>query len=293
MRLFGLFLLFALACLLAAALLHYPLYVLLSGLVEGVRPHRVLYRAAMVLAALGLWPLLRALGMNHRRVLGYGLPRPAFLRRMLSGWLAGVAILALLSGALFALEIRHLRPEGLPGWPRLAGLATGALFAGLLVALIEETFFRGILYTAVRRSSGFWTAALATAAFYASVHFLRPPPLPAGAEVSWGTGLELLLGAFANYHDPLALLDSWAALFAVGLFLALVRERDGHIAHTIGLHAGWVFVIKLTRSLSAADPQAPAAALVGGYDGVIGWLAAGWIGLLGLSLWFRWRPLRP
>jgi hypothetical protein len=69
-------------------------------------------------------------------------------------------------------------------------------------------------------------------------------------------------------------LSSMAALFMVGVFLALVREHTGHIAWGIGLHAGWVFVIQVTRRMTDGNPEAPAAFLVGTYDGIIGWLAA-------------------
>jgi hypothetical protein len=69
-------------------------------------------------------------------------------------------------------------------------------------------------------------------------------------------------------------------LFAVGMFLSLVRERNGNIALALGLHAGWVMVIKVGQYLTALHPDAPLAQLVGSYDGIIGWLAAAWISLL-------------
>ena len=76
------------------------------------------------------------------------------------------------------------------------------------------------------------------------------------------------------------------ALFLVGVLLGLVRERSGHIGWCIGLHAGWVFVIQVTRQLTDGNEASPYAYLVGDYDGIIGWAAAGWIGLLALGLRF-------
>jgi hypothetical protein len=76
-----------------------------------------------------------------------------------------------------------------------------------------------------------------------------------------------------------------------GLLLALVRERAGHIGWCIGLHAGWVLVIQASRRLTDVNDDSPLSFLVGDYDGIIGWLAALWIGLLmalywpGLALW--------
>jgi hypothetical protein len=75
-------------------------------------------------------------------------------------------------------------------------------------------------------------------------------------------------------------LDSFVALILVGVFLGMVRERTGHIGWCIGLHAGWVFVIQVARYLTDGNDASPYAFLTGDYDGVIGWLAAGWLATL-------------
>jgi membrane protease YdiL (CAAX protease family) len=80
-------------------------------------------------------------------------------------------------------------------------------------------------------------------------------------------------------------LDSMVALFCVGVFLALVRERTGQIGWCIGLHAGWIFVIQVTRRVTDGNAESNVACLVGEYDGTIGWLAALWIGLLAVGYW--------
>jgi membrane protease YdiL (CAAX protease family) len=176
---------------------------------------------------------------------------------------------------------------------RLPGHLAAALLAGLLVAVIEETFLRGAMYGAIRRRSSPLISGAATALVYALLHFLRPPALPAGMEVGWSSGLWLLAHGFDGLWEK-KLWDSLVALFAVGFFLAMVRERTGHIGWCIGLHAGWVFVIKLLKEYSSLDDDAPAAMLVGGYDGVTGWLAAAWIGVPAVVLWvLARRPQLP
>jgi uncharacterized protein len=70
------------------------------------------------------------------------------------------------------------------------------------------------------------------------------------------------------------------------VLLGLVRERTGRVAECIGLHAGWVFVIGLTRRLTEAVPDAGHTWLAGRYDGVIGVLA----GAVFLALAWGWRP---
>jgi hypothetical protein len=53
----------------------------------------------------------------------------------------------------------------------------------------------------------------------------------------------------------------------------------------VGLHAGWVFVIQLSRKLTDSDPAATFGFVAGRYDGVIGLLAAAWIGALAFGFW--------
>ena len=70
------------------------------------------------------------------------------------------------------------------------------------VAVVEETFFRGLMYRAIERESGFAAAAWCTALVYASIHFFARVKIPA-AEVAWDSGFRLLGGALANFSHPL------------------------------------------------------------------------------------------
>lgn len=282
MRETALFFLYLLACLVLAALLTWPL--MQTGWIDQ-DPQRVMGRLAQVAVLIGLWPVLKAMGVADRGSLGYAAPRPAFLRTLGLGWLAGVAILTALALALVALEVRI--PEAKP----LAGLASKAgqaLVGGLVVALLEETFFRGALYAAVARRAGAGSAILWSALLYALLHIMKPRSLPDGVAYDWVAHWGIFLSTFTSpwqWHN----LDSFVALLLVGVFLGLVRRRTGHIGWCIGLHAGWVFVIQVTRSLTDGNDGAALAWLAGTYDGVIGWLAAAWIGALALGLVRRTR----
>lgn len=270
-----------------AAALHYPLYSLLSEWFT-VRPDRLMYRSAMVFAAIGLWPFMRSLGLADRAAAGFGLPKGQFWITLGKGWLAGIVILLALSLALLALHLRLPHLE-IP-MAKIAKVAATGLIGGLLVGFIEETFFRGVMHSGLRRRLPVWTTISLTSALYAALHFMRPPHMTANDPVQWDTGWRLLAGMFDRFADPLSLVDSFTALFMVGVFLSLVRERTGNIALCIGLHAGWVLVIKLTLLLSVPAKNADLAFLTGSYDGIIGWLAAAWIG--GLA-WLFQRHYHP
>ena len=64
-----------------------------------------------------------------------------------------------------------------------------------------------------------------------------------------------------------------------------MRAWRGNIALAIGVHAGWVLVIKVGKTLTHKDETAPLAFLSGSYDGVIGWLVTAYLALLILAVW--------
>jgi hypothetical protein len=98
--------------------------------------------------------------------------------------------------------------------------------------------------------------------------------------VHWSSGCAVIAAGLARFADPGPLAGDFLALLAGGIALGLVRERSGHVAVAIGLHAAWIAGIKLTRAGSDLAVASPAAWLAGEFDGVIGYLAAGWIALL-------------
>lgn len=280
---------YLLAALLLAVVLSVPL--MQTGWID-YEPQRVMGRLAQVFILLGLWPFLRLTGAANRQALGFSPARSRFLRALRSGWLLGVGILGALVATELYLGVRVPDPDGVPVLSLLEK-ALAALIGGLLIGLLEETFFRGALYSSIRRRAGIAPAAGWSALLYALVHFLKPHALPAEVVFDWAGAWTMFshvfLGLFQWQH-----LDSLVALVSAGVFLALVRERTGHIGWCIGLHAGWVFVIQVSRRLTDGNDSSTLAFLVGQYDGVIGWLAALWMLLLAWGYWkiTAWRASR-
>ena len=286
MRETGTFFLYLFACLVLGALLTYP--VMQTGWVDH-DPHRVMGRLAEVFILIGLWPFLKAMGLQDRGSLGYGVPRHLFLHALWRGWVGGMAILLILALTLLLLEIRVPDPHGGDWLSGLARRSLQALIAGLLIGFLEETFVRGALYAAVRRRGGRASAVFWTSLLYALLHFMKPHALPSGVPMDWAGALQMFIHVFTGVLQWKHL-DSMAALLLVGVLLGLVRERTGHIGWCVGLHAGWVFVIQVSRYLTDGNETSPHAWLVGNYDGVIGWLAGVWVGLLALAFWLLSRP---
>lgn len=281
------FLIYALGVFAGAALLAFPAWSLAQAAGFGPVPfHKLCFRLLQACALIGLWPLMRFFGLKSASDWGFGGGRaPATRPRALArGFLGGILLLSLIVAVLLAAGARTFRPEF--SWQAgvLLGAAVKAALAGLVIALVEETWFRGALQRAIETGFGAVAAIVVTALLYALVHFIRPDvEVPADA-VDWLSGVTVIAGAFGRFADA-GIVDSLAALFAVGILLALVRHHTGRIWECIGLHAGFVVVIRLARRTTVVQPDSPHAWLAGSFDGVIGWLGLSVFALAALVYW--------
>lgn len=268
-------LLFALS-LLTAAVLAYPFW-LLVGLIDEQPIHRVMHRVAMLCALIGLIWLFRRWRLANRQAAGFGLPRRRFWLQLATGLLAGVLIIGPLLLTLHVLDVRVPDERVQLTLAMGAQLIAKGLLTGLAVALIEEVFFRGVLFSAVERESGRLAAVVLPSLLYAAVHFLDGRLRVPADQIEWSSGLTVFSRMFLAYADPLRIADSFLALFAVGVLLAVVRVRTGAIAACIGLHAAWVCALYFFEVTTQLDSTSDAAWMVGTYDGVIGWAAVAWM----------------
>lgn len=254
----------------AAALLAYPAWTLLHPYFD-FPFHRIAERVGMLALLAGFLVLARRLGLADRRSLGYGLPRRAFLRELILGAALGVASMLTVVGLMAALGLLAWAPGIALSGAFLARLTVGSALSALSVALIEESFLRGAMHTAIERESGGRAAVLLTALLYAATHFFAKVHI-ASEQVGPGSGLTLLAGTLRLLAHPGAIADAFLALTAVGVVLGLVRAATGNIAACIGLHGGWVWVMLLTHELTRPLGTAPLAFLVSRFDGFVGWL---------------------
>jgi membrane protease YdiL (CAAX protease family) len=265
------------------AAIAYPAFELVSRF--GDWPfHRVAGRIAMLLLALELVWLCRRLGIRSRRDFGYGLPWRRFVGQ--SALWCGIGIATAFVGAAFLLgaQLRVWDRDFVPGALQLARLFELGLASGISVALIEETVMRGAMHTAIERESGPWAAALLTALLFAALHFFAKPRIPVN-ELAWRSGFDLLQRSFAPLGHPLGILDAFLAWTTVGLILSLTRVLTGNIAVAIGLHAGWVAVLRALQESTARGVDAAHSAWVGTFDGLLGYWLLPWGFAIALGLW--------
>lgn len=283
MRAFAWFLGLSVAALAAIAVFAYPAWALLHPHFN-FPFHRVGERIGMLALLIGFVALARHLGLADRASLGYGLPRRAFLREMSLAVALGVASMLAAVGLMSVLGLLEWRTGARLSGAALLRLVTLRALSGLAVGLIEETFLRGAMHSAIERESGTRAAVLLTALLYAATHFFASHHI-APEQVTPGSGLELLAGTLHLLLAPAQIADAFLALFAVGVVLGLVRAATGNIAACIGLHAGWVWVMLVSHELLQPARDAPLAFLLSRFDGFVGWLVLAWTVLLAWPLW--------
>ncbi|MGJ0486840.1 MAG: CPBP family glutamic-type intramembrane protease [Methylomicrobium sp.] len=165
------------------------------------------------------------------------------------------------------------------------------LLLSLLISLIEEPLFRGLLLTFLSRKMPLFAAIAVSALYYASLHFLRSHSQIPSDQATLASGFLLLAEAFGSLFAPYIFPD-WLALFMVGIFLGILRTRSSaNLGLCIGCHSAWVWQIKMSKTLFTTHHNSDYSFLVGYYDGMIGWLVAGWLAsfLLAYRAYRRFR----
>ncbi|WP_367874309.1 lysostaphin resistance A-like protein [Luteolibacter sp. Populi] len=133
-----------------------------------------------------------------------------------------------------------------------------ALPAALVIGLIEETLFRGVLFGIFLRAMRPAPAIAILSFLFAFVHFLEPPAgvVIADPEAS-GAGFVMLGKIFARFGDPMPMVSSFLVLSAVGVVLAYSRYRTASLWLPVGLHFGWVFGEKIFKAATWVVPGLP------------------------------------
>jgi membrane protease YdiL (CAAX protease family) len=276
---------------LIGAVIAYPAYELTTHFASFAF-HRVASRIAMLVLILELVWLCRHLKVSTKRDLGFGLPWRRFLAQSLIFGVAGLLSAAVGAAFLFSTGLRIRDPQFAVSAASLLRIFAVGLSSGIAVALLEETVMRGALHTAIERESGPWVAALLTAPLFAVLHFFAKVRIPA-EELAWRSGFDLLARSFAPLNHFSLVFDSFLSWLVVGLILSLTRVLTGNIAVAIGLHAGWVVILRMLQegTVSADSPQF--AAWVGHFDGLLGYWMLPWGLAIAAALWLsrgRWVP---
>jgi uncharacterized protein len=167
------------------------------------------------------------------------------------------------------------------------------MLSGVVVGLVEEFFFRGFVFGALRKRIKLWGAVLLASAFYSLTHFLDNGQIFIPAEPGFKDAVRLLFG----YLEPLVfqtqtILPEFIGLFLFGVLLTVAYLRSRSLFLPIGIHAGVVFVIKWQHSFVRKGSESfhP---LFGGaphYDWILEWVFLALLTVFLLIFFGKRRP---
>ncbi len=138
-------------------------------------------------------------------------------------WPGAAALSFFVSGTIVAVVVEYAShwlpiPKSLPVdkyFSDIGGAYLMAIFGITLAPLLEELFFRGLMYPVVRRATGVAVGVVLTAVAFALIH---------GAQLGY----------------------AWAPLvsiFVVGVIFTVVRERTASVAASFLMHCGYNFTL--------------------------------------------------
>ncbi|TAL55793.1 MAG: CPBP family intramembrane metalloprotease [Methylovulum sp.] len=236
---------------------------------------KVINKTTQAFLVLSIFPAMAYFNVN-KYDLGFA-ARPLFLKQLLQGFGLGLLTLLPVFIVLYGLNISVIDQSQPWTIAWLAEKSAVSLLLALLVSLIEEPLFRGILLLGLSRKLPAVAAIVISAIYYAALHFIKTKTEIPAQDIDLFSGFRLMADAFANLLNP-DILSAFFALLMVGVFLGLVRTQvKTGLGLCIGCHACWVWQIKMSKTVFNTDYSADYACLVSAYDGVIGPLVTGWL----------------
>lgn len=198
------------------------------------------------------------------------------------GWGEQLQMGFLLGAGLFIFYVTILWISGIQTFDPSARLFHDIIFRlpillliAVLVGCIEELLFRGFIFQGMLLDMSAVSAVCISSLFFSSLHFFR-------VKFIVSTGFQPLVGFSIIYHtfeniivDFSANLSTLIGLFLVGAVLSYSFLRTKSLYLAIGLHAGWVFLIKTNKLIFDHHAGKNVAWLFGDdyiVTGVLGWI---------------------
>ena len=258
-----------------ACFMGYGIFLLLDG---AAQLSRIISRVTQILLILSIYPVMRWLSISARD-LGF-VPFKSFLKQMSAGIILGIFTLLPVLLLSYTLDIIVIDEARVWTFEKIANSLLAAFFLALLVSLLEEPMFRGILISAYTKRISISATIFISSFYYALLHFIKTKtPIPV-EQAKISDSFRLLAEAFQNLLNPEHLGAFWALLM-VGIFLAVMRTRlQLSLAWCIGCHTAWVWQIKMAHKITDVNHSSDLLYLISPYDGVIGPMVAIWLTLV-------------
>jgi membrane protease YdiL (CAAX protease family) len=255
-----------------ACLLGYPVTLVLGDL-SILR--KIIHRLTQIFLVLSIFPAMAYLKLK-KEDLGFT-AKSVFLKQLQQGFGIGLVTLMPIFIILYVLGV-NVADTSQP-WTVgfMAEKMIMSLLLALLIGVVEESVFRGMLLAGLKKNMPVFAAILISSAYFAALHFLDSKTEIPRQQLNVFSGFILLGEAIENVLNPKNA-SAFFSLLMVGAFLAVLRTQiKESLGLCIGCHAGWVWQIKVSGSLFNTDYSSEYLYLVSSYNYVVGPLVTGWL----------------
>ncbi len=264
-------------------------YFIVQGVGDAMPFRQILTRSTQLYLVLSIYPIARYLKISKKEF-GFA-PSLVFLKQLCQGFGIGFIVLIPIFIVLYAVGINVFDQSEPWTLERLANYMIVTLLVALLISVIEESLFRGIVIVGLIRKLPVTAAILLTSLYYAGLHFLSIKTNLSVPDIHFFSGFVLLGEALANVVNP-SNQPAFLALLMVGIFLGVLRTQvETSLGLCIGCHTCWVWQIKMSKKLFNTNYDSDYQYLVSHYDGVIGPLVAAWL-LVVVASYFIYRHMK-
>jgi membrane protease YdiL (CAAX protease family) len=241
---------------------------------------RIFDRTAMIVVAMALATQARQLRVAP--LLRSGFDRPMRnLPRATRGFLIAVGAIATLV-YLAVIMGAHANETSADIWR----LMPKYFLSAIIIAIIEEGFFRAFLLVGMEGDFGRMPALLLSSAIYAITHLVRSPAKFYVTSIHPMAGFESLGLSVAHLANPALILPTFVGLFLLGIVLGEAFLQTGTVYLPMGLHAGFVLGAKLWPKMTSAGMALPGWLRGYGSQPLISGLAA-WMVAVAILLMIR------
>jgi len=265
-----------LICTLLGYVVSYLIFIAIDG---ELKLNKIVSKAVLILLVVSIYPTMRWLKYSKEDI-GFN-EKPIFFKQFKQGFVVGILTLLPVLVTLLILDINMLKEPADWSFFTVSKRLIVAVFLASLISFAEEPLFRGVLLTSMVRKIGLWAGVGISSLSYAALHFIKPKKIIPYQQADFFDSFKQLgMDALQHLYNP-ANLPAFAALFMVGSFLAIIRQKMGlGLGFCIGCHAAWVTQIKMSKRYFQANPDSDWVWLTSPYDGIIGPLVAFWMFLL-------------
>jgi len=190
-------------------------YFIVQGIGEFVPFRKIISKSTQLFLVLSIFPAMAYLKINKEE-LGFA-PRPVFLKQLLQGFGLGFITLMPVFIILYVLEINMIDETRTWTFGLLTRDIIISLLLALIISLIEEPLFRGILLAGLSKKLPVIAAILISSTYYAALHFLSSKTDIPVQDINLFSGFKLLGEAIGNLLNP-NILSAFFALLLVGVF---------------------------------------------------------------------------